>query len=209
MHSYNIKTRKYCIKINSGDTGNKEIIIKSIHYSILNNTTNNKNSDIIIDEVNGTISFYADSVSNISPVTYNNAIHMFYSLSEQQKYIESTWSRSFYKLKAQDIIVINDSIFLCTNPAYIKQITNGLIHFNCPFDKYAYDFCSPELLRIDKLPASISYKTFYYSLGAFICHCLFDSFDTTEVQSIENTKLFWCLMRCLNNNINSRELLYL
>jgi hypothetical protein len=206
IHSYNIKTRKYCIKINNDV--NKTIIIKSIHYSILNNTPNN-NSDIIIDEANSTISFYADSVSNMSRVTYNNAIHMFYSLSEQQKYIESSHRHSFYKLMIQDIIVINDSIFLCTNPTYIKYITNGLIHFNCPFNKSKYDFCSPELLGIDKLPASISYKTFYYSLGAFICHCLFDSFDITDVQSITNTKLFWCLMRCLNNNINSRELLYL
>ena len=79
-------------------------------------------------------------------------------------------------------------------------------------DQVPKAFFSPEL---DKkvLPAIVSYKTAYYSLGALIIYCLFGSDIKNKnideiLLPIKYSKLYWFLKRCLDENPKNRYLIY-
>ena len=80
---------------------------------------------------------------------------------------------------------------------------------------------SPEILEINSIPATISYRCFYYSLGALGIHCLFGinisdygklvergptNIDPSHLvynkildilTPIKNTKLYWFFLKSL------------
>ena len=69
---------------------------------------------------------------------------------------------------------------------------------------------SPELLKIKSVPATINYRTIYYSLGVLVLDCLFDykENDTSNLEEImgpiKETKLFYLVKRCLDDEPISR-----
>jgi hypothetical protein len=166
------------------------------------------------------IIFTAESVT---PITANavksNINQMIKCLSNQLEYFHSN-NLAFYGFDNDDIIVINDTLFLIVNNKYCKTLDKERkITFYGPFPK-PY-FSSPELTTIKCLPTQIDYQTSYYSLGALIVYYLFDfnstnfidlkreSLEDKVFESILNTKLYWFLKRCLNDNPKKRILLYL
>ena len=171
------------------------------------------------------IIFTAESVT---PITANavksNVNQMIKCLSNQLEYFHNN-NLAFYGFNKDDIIVINDTLFLIVNNKYSKTLDKErTITFYGPFPKPF--FSSPELTNLNCLPAIIDYQTSYYSLGALIVYYLFDyilSFKNSQVpiglkresledkvfESILNTKLYWFLKRCLNDNPKKRILLYL
>ena len=94
---------------------------------------------------------------------------------------------------------------------YLLPLVNELIIFNSPI-KQAY-FSNPELLNLTTLPSEISYKCCYYSLGSLVIYCLLNayikSFEQIEkvIEPLYNTKIYWFVKRCLDSDINKRELL--
>ena len=80
-------------------------------------------------------------------------------------------------------------------------------------------FSNPELLDLNVLPYEISKKCCYYSLGALIVFSLLNKYllvgnelkTSQEIDKIleplNNTKIYWFLKRCLDNDINNRKLL--
>ena len=81
-------------------------------------------------------------------------------------------------------------------------------------------FSSPEIINTNKLPALIHYKSCYYSLGLLIVFCYFGEYllkgnDIPSKESLEFSlkpiylsKLYWFLLRCLQDNPEKRTLLY-
>ena len=72
-------------------------------------------------------------------------------------------------------------------------------------------FYNPELLELTTLPASIHYKSSYYSLGALLIFCLLNTYllvgnDPMNDKDIERvltpykgTKIYWFVKRCLQD----------
>jgi hypothetical protein len=67
-------------------------------------------------------------------------------------------------------------------------------------------FCAPEILALSVIPAAVSYKCFYYSLGALVIHCLGLGLDS-DLEVIYDTKLYWLLKRIMVIEPNKRVLL--
>lgn len=149
---------------------------------------------------------------------YNTIIHMIWYLSKQQSFLEKN-GYSLFTLSIDNILVINDSIFLCINPLFIKPIRNNYITFYNPFSR-VNGFYSPEILALNEIPSKISYKTFYYSLGALCIFCLFkvnilhnDCYKNEKniisiLTPIYQTKLYWLLLRILSIDPSKREILF-
>ena len=157
------------------------------------------------------------------PLSYNDSLILIHYLSLQQTFLERNGC-GFFKLSFEDIIIIesnlkrefveldvngdNDSgsflYFAYLNPYHIKQINKGNIIFNSPFIMDC--FCAPEILALSVIPAAVSYKCFYYSLGVLVIHCLGLGLDS-DLELIYDTKLYWLLKRIMVIEPNKRILL--
>jgi hypothetical protein len=144
---------------------------------------------------------------------YNTVVQIIWCISQQQAMLEKN-GFGFYSLAVEDIMVVNDWDFFCTNPSLTHPINSDFkFMFNHPFERN--DFSSPEIQSLTKLPACISVKTFYYSLGSIAFFCLFRNyFDQKELifdisLPIFGTKLHWCLERALKLDIEKRCLIFI
>ena len=81
-----------------------------------------------------------------------------------------------------------------------KKINKYILSFYCPFKKPT--FCSPELACIHSLPASVHWKTCFYSFALLLQSLLKD--DVPRF-----TKLYWFLERCMKNAPASRKMIYI
>ena len=80
-------------------------------------------------------------------------------------------------------------------------------------------FICPEIKSIQNIPCSILYSSTYYHLASFIIYCMFNKnicFNDEELgghvellSSIKNTKLYWFLIRCIDNEPSKRILLWI
>jgi hypothetical protein len=78
-------------------------------------------------------------------------------------------------------------------------------------------FICPEIKNINRLPFSIMYSATYYHLASLIIYCMFhknicfsedDAVPLQTLSAINNTKLYWFLIRCLHNDPSKRILLW-
>jgi len=150
-------------------------------------------------------------------------LNIIYFLSKQIQYLLNVESKCFYKIDPKNIVVI-DNKFIYVSSDDLMEIEDKKLQINKIIDKKS-GFISPELLKIKKIPEEISYKTIYYSLGIFIISILFKSkIDDLDLYNLNNSsrekilslcegikesKLYYFLGRCLDNNIENRNLLYL
>jgi hypothetical protein len=142
-------------------------------------------------------------------LSHNKCIKLIYDLTNQILYLKKL-GYSFYGFDINDILVVDD-IFMFCSTQYVLPLVNELIIFYSPIKK-AY-FSNPELLNLTTLPSEISYKCSYYSLGTLVIYCLLNAY-IKSVEQIEkvieplyNTKIYWFIKRCLDSDINKRELL--
>ena len=213
-------------------------LLKSI-MEIISNTGSGSGSGSggasIIKSASGYhIEFYATSVTYLSavslPLDYNMVINILNCLRRQQDILYNKYNYGIYYIDLNDIIVIDSDIFIYTNPDGIKPLnSSGNFIFNSPFYRNSSSaFFSPELMKLDKIPATINYKCFYYSLGAFGIYCLFmkklnnidnidtiDTIDTIEdtiekiLKPIYQTKLYWMLLRSCSIDHERRSILFI
>ena len=146
-------------------------------------------------------------------------LHMIRDVGRQIKYFEKK-KLAFLGFNIQDILVINKNKFLIIAPEFIKPFDSSFfIHLLGLFEK-PY-FSSPEIINVKKLPSKIHYKSCYYSLGVLVAFCLLNEYllkgneilngekIQTILQPIYLSKMYWFLMRCLNENVEERVLLYI
>ena len=105
-------------------------------------------------------------------LTEKECVKILKTISKQIKYLELT-NYAFYGYDLDDLIVINESIFLVASAKYLLPIIESNIVFDSPIS-LPY-FASPEMFKLTKLPSEINYKTSYYSLGALIVFCLLNN----------------------------------
>ena len=150
-------------------------------------------------------------------MSHLKCIKMISDLTKQINYL-SNINYGFYGFDIQDILVINDDLFLICSGDYLKSLTNNSnIIFYEPI-KNPY-FGSPDILTLTSLPSTIDFKCIYYSLGALIVYCLLNEYllvgnEIKSDEEIENkliplldTKIYWFLKRCLKTNCKKRLML--
>ena len=149
-----------------------------------------------------------DLIKNNS-LSHNKCIKLIYDLTNQILYLKKL-GYSFYGFDINDILVV-DELFMFCSAEYVVPLVNESIIFYSPI-KQAY-FSNPELYNLTTLPSEISYKCCYYSLGTLVIYCLLNAY-IKSVEQIEkvieplyNTKIYWFIKRCLDSDINKRELL--
>jgi len=149
-----------------------------------------------------------DLIKNNS-LSHNKCIKLIYDLTNQILYLKKL-GYSFYGFDLNDILVV-DELFMFCSTQYVLPLVNESIIFYSPI-KQAY-FSNPELYNLTTLPSEISYKCCYYSLGTLVIYCLLNAYINRSeqiekvIEPLYNTKIYWFIKRCLDSDINKRELL--
>ena len=117
-----------------------------------------------------------------------------------------------------------DIYFLYLNTHHFLPIKDKFIKITKPFDKNNFYF-SPEMKNIKVIPSNIHMNSQIYSLALLVTSCCklsnkysninfkkldlqYDKFSH-YLSNIENTKLYWALLRCLVDNPKDRVSLYI
>jgi hypothetical protein len=185
-------------------------------------TKTNIIKNTIYDDDNKSIYFSAENVIILSDylnkknINDIQCIKLLYYLTRQIKYNELT-NYSFYGFNLDDILVIDEKIFVIVNANYLAPIKNNEIILNYLFEKPYFN--NPEIINIKSLPAKINYKCCYYSLGCLVTYLLLNTYllvgneilTEKQIKEILNpldyTKIYWFIERCLNKNPDKRTLL--
>ena len=117
-----------------------------------------------------------------------------------------------------------DIYFLYLNTHHFLPIKDKFIKITKPFDKNNF-FFSPEMKNIKSIPSKININSQIYSLALLVTSCCKLSNKYTNINfkkldlqydkfshylsNIENTKLYWALLRCLVDNPKDRVSLYI
>jgi len=125
---------------------------------------------------------------------------------------------SIYGLDLDDIIVINDNIFLIVSSEYMLDLHNKK-SMNVYFPLKRPYFGNPEIYAINNLPSQLNIKSLYYSVGVLVTFCVLNNYllvgneikcnETIKnsLEPIKGRKLYWFLLRCLEDDVNKRVML--
>jgi hypothetical protein len=146
---------------------------------------------------------------------------MAFQLSIQLQYLENQgFSLLFWQ--PSDIMVIHimnkqhskqTTLYLLSN---LSQLISLLVNDQSqlrlvypsvfPFPK---ERCAPELFNMNSLPFITHRSASYYSLGLLCLWCLNNLCENLSLETIQGTKLFYFIERCLKKEPAERILLYL
>lgn len=148
-------------------------------------------------------------------LSHGECIKLIDDLSKQILYLNKL-DLGFYGFDIGDILTIDKTFIICSTQ-FLLPLDNNSIIFTSPI-KHPY-FSNPELFELTSLPAEINYKCCYYSLGLLVVFSLLNIYllvgnelKTSDevnkiIEPLYNTKIYWFLKRCLDDNINNRKLL--
>jgi hypothetical protein len=157
---------------------------------------------------------------NTSNLNYEDCLHSLYSLTKQLEYLLKNESSCFYNYEPDKVLIINNHIYLYISTSHLVELNKNKnkLKLTSPFDIHSHYLC-PEIRIIKTLPAEINYKAVYYSLGLLIINLLneTENEDTGNkekkineiMKPIEGTKLYYYLMRCIEEDVERRTLLFI
>lgn len=175
-----------------------------------------------INDDNTSLTFRASSIKSLKKyiskrenITYDNTLKLIWDLTKQLHYLITIEHECFYEYIIENIIVIDDDKFIyISNEDLLKLSKTNKIQFTKPFNREG--FISPEILKINKIPSELNYKTIYYSLAVLAVYFLFDkNINNNDLSNEENlkpivgTKLFGLLLRCLYEDPERRTIIYI
>tara|TARA_Y100001970_G_scaffold219969_1_gene270056 strand:- start:131 stop:790 length:660 start_codon:yes stop_codon:yes gene_type:complete len=138
-------------------------------------------------------------------LSYEDCIHLLYDVGNQLRALEGFHMAIPY-IDIHDIIVVNDRHFFYMDAEKALPIESGQITIASPYKQSP--FFSPEFKNISGIPTYISAMSGFYSLGALVCYCMTNTYDSenyqTLLQTIYATKLYWALERLLQIDPNDR-----
>ena len=142
---------------------------------------------------------------------YSTVNAMIVSLAKQITFLEKN-KFGIIHLSLHDIIVVNDSRFFFANPSLVSPIYNQQMDIMRPLKPNK--FMSPETLLIKQLPATLDYRSSYYSLGVLVAYVLlkvninYKKLDP-ELDPIIATPIYWGIKRGVVKAPEERYLLYI
>lgn len=144
-------------------------------------------------------------------MNYNDATQMVYTLGNtciqlQQQGISMPF------LDPKDILVINKTTYIYLGTNYVSKNRDGSISIMKPYPRNYY--FSPELMSVRAIPTDIMDSSWIYSFAAIIIRYIyqqkldlrqydyrnpsaFQNYVGEIIQSIQSTKLYYFLMRCI------------
>ena len=146
-------------------------------------------------------------------------------LSKQLNYLIEKESKTIIGYNKDEIIVVNDEIFIFLGSELISNIDSqetqtATISF--PFSQNDF-FISPELLKINTIPSSFHFKSCYFSFACLIIFSLLgddefynDYINDRDIKKIlqildnhhiKNTRIYWLLSRCLLGEPEDRTII--
>lgn len=160
---------------------------------------------------------------DMNKMSYKEVLLMIHSLSTQLNELRRC-RLSFYLVDLDNVFVINGNVFLMMDPEFVLPINpSGLLTFIKPFDDRRQFYC-PEMVQCKALPFHCHCNSVYYSFAMLALYGLFEielpypeeqslsrwRVDREEVLSkLYGTKLYWFMLRCLEENGTRRQLLYI
>ena len=146
-------------------------------------------------------------------VKYQKTLNLILSLGQQLEYLIETENVSFYEYNPENVIVIDEKIFVYLSNNLMRVFKKSAMEFRFPFIRAPHLLISPELTKIQSIPCTINYKTIYYSLGLlstfFLLNERIGEFHLDRIDFLKNTKLYWLLLRCLDLDPLKRTIVYL
>jgi hypothetical protein len=173
-----------------------------------------------------TLQFKANTVTTlIKNKTTAFAAQMTSSLATQLNYLITSESRTIIGYAPENIIVINGKKSAFIGSEWVVELEGTVFQLTYPFGPTDF-FVSPELFKVKELPAYVHYKTAYFSLACLIAHVLLGTeheyyneylknknpetiLTYLNNHSINGTKLYWLLSRCLVDDPRKRSILYI
>ena len=180
------------------------------------------------------ITFHAKSVETLSSLlktkknklSYRHAQNIFFNFSKQISALEKQ-QKGIVSLDINDFIVINpdedrfryNSQIIFVNIGKILPIENNFFVLKKPgqiANIKSSKFISPEINNINEIPAKIHKNTIYYSIGKLLTFSLNREVELKEkkdyelaLESICESKLYYGIIRCIENNPHERYYLYI
>ena len=173
-----------------------------------------------------TLQFKANTVTTlIKNKTTAFAAQMTSSLATQLNYLITAESHTIIGYAPENIIVINGKKSAFIGSEWVVELEGTMFQLTYPFGPTDF-FVSPELFKVKELPAYVHYKTAYFSLACLIAHVLLGTeheyyneylknknpetiLTYLNNHSINGTKLYWLLSRCLVDDPRKRSILYI
>ena len=153
-----------------------------------------------------------------------NIYKMIYDISSQMRYLLEDQNSVFIGFDPRHILIVNEDTYLYINGEHLEKIDNQEnIEIKYPPNSQDY-ILAPELYEISDLPCKINYKCSYYSIGILYLY-MFKTIETKNMQkidandeeeitqllknlSINHTKIYYFLQRCLQKNPVNRQILF-
>jgi len=164
-------------------------------------------------------SFYAKNVCSLrellsqrrEKLQYFECVKLAQCIGQQLFYLEK-YAHTFSWFNQDSIIVVDESFFLCVGLEQLMPVDAlGRIWFTTPFSN-KQPHIAPEIKRLYILPSYVTYKAAYYSLGSLITFLLTDAeygeLYKNIIGFIADTKLYWFLLRCIDDEPSARLLLF-
>ena len=162
-----------------------------------------------------------DIFEKLKPI---NIYKMIYDISSQMRYLLEDQNSVFIGFDPRHILVVNEDTYLYINGEHLEKIDDQEnIEIKYPPNSQDY-ILAPELYEITELPCKINYKCSYYSVGILYLY-IFNIIETKRIQkidtndveeitqllknlSINHTKIYYFLQRCLQKNPVNRQILF-
>ena len=207
---------KYTIEFNKYTEQNAALIRSLVRTRIIQGATLSR--DYL------TLKFQAHNIKFFSELSIPDAAHYIQTLATQLNYLLQHESKTILGYNPNQIIVINDtpaflgSEFIADLDQYPEGTKPDLATICCPFNPLKDFFPAPELLKIKSLPSQVHFKVAYYSLATLIIYGLnkemkpdpnINPINYLDTHPIKNTKLYWLLSRCLEEDPNKRSIVFI
>jgi hypothetical protein len=171
------------------------------------------------------LSFNATTVKTLktflkASLPYELVLKIIYQLSTQLKYLIETYNETFIGYNINNVIVIDDATFVYVSNEELCNIEVDQITISYPFSRNDF-YMSPDISKITEIPSKVHYKSVFYSLGCLMLECLlFKDEESNEDEErnlhkildklpIKQTKLYYFLKKCLSEEPNNRNLLFI
>jgi len=129
-------------------------------------------------------------------------------LASQLDALIGNYSKTFIGYHPENIIVIDGNKFIYLSNEFMHDIDEETENINLTYPYSERDFfLSPELKKINQLPAQVHFKTSYYSLGLLLCLAININLNTLKRE--EFPPLYSTINRCLQEDPKSRSILFI
>ena len=174
-----------------------------------------------------TLQFRANTVTTLTKNTNKTqfAAQMTSSLAAQLNYLITAESHTIIGYAPENIIVINGKKSAFLGSEWVVELEGTMFQLTYPFGPHDF-FVSPELFQVKELPTYVHYKSAYFSLACLIAHVLLGAeheyyneylknkdpqtiLSYLKNHSINGTKLYWLLSRCLIDDPRKRSILFI